>query len=213
MKSDEAQNVLGNLELAKRREQVRTKAPVFDSRHSPAFPRGHHYYSLVELLVSHRAPPKVADRGRLTRFGGYWGNKITRVDQNQLHCFVEKGDLQRLGEETPKENQLAQRLRWQPHHWDRVLHTLNTIIKETEMKSKRPDIWSDFFGMKLKTRIAFWSVRTLREYDKLKQIEKEMTSYKLDLSEIRWKENGEIETQNGNSLILSGVSEDREHRS
>jgi len=24
------------------------------------------------LLVSHQAPPQVADRGRLTRYGGYW---------------------------------------------------------------------------------------------------------------------------------------------
>jgi hypothetical protein len=30
------------------------------------------YTTRVELLVSHRAPPQVADRGRLTRYGGYW---------------------------------------------------------------------------------------------------------------------------------------------
>jgi hypothetical protein len=70
----------------------------------------------VELLVSHHAPPQVADRGRLARCGGYWGNKITGVDQNQHHCLVEKADLQWLGEETPTENKPAQRLRWQPHH-------------------------------------------------------------------------------------------------
>jgi len=70
----------------------------------------------VELLVSHLAPPQVADRGRLTKYGGYWGNKIPRVDQNQHHSLVEKGDLQRLGEETLTENQPAQRLIWQPHH-------------------------------------------------------------------------------------------------
>jgi len=58
----------------------------------------------VELLVSYRAPPQVADRGRLTRCGGYWGNKIPRMSQNQHHCLVEKGDLQRLREETPTEN-------------------------------------------------------------------------------------------------------------
>jgi len=70
----------------------------------------------VELLVSHRAPSQVADRSWLTRYGGYWGNKISTVDQNQHHCLVEKGDLQKLEEETPTENQPAQRLRWQPHH-------------------------------------------------------------------------------------------------
>ena len=34
----------------------------------------------------------------------------TVVDQNQYHCLVEKVDLQGLGEETPTENQPAQRL-------------------------------------------------------------------------------------------------------
>jgi len=58
----------------------------------------------------------VTDRGRLTRYGVYWGNKIPRVDHNQHHCLVEKVDLQRLGEEIPTENQPAHRLRWQPHH-------------------------------------------------------------------------------------------------
>jgi hypothetical protein len=43
----------------------------------------------------------VADRERLTRYGGYLENKIPRVDQNQHHCLVEKGDLPRLGEKTP----------------------------------------------------------------------------------------------------------------
>ena len=91
------------------------------------------------------------------------------------------------------------------------LHTLNTIIKKIEMKSKLSDTRGDPFGMKWKMRIGFWNVRTLKEYGKLKQAEKEMTNYKLDvmgLSEMRWKENGEIKTQNGNSLIFSGVGED-----
>jgi len=84
------------------------------------------------------------------------------------------------------------------------------------MKSKWPDIRGDLFGMKWKMRIGFWNVWTLGEYGKLKQVEKEMTSYKLDimvLSEIRWKENGEIKTQNGNFLTFSGVGEDIEHKS
>jgi hypothetical protein len=34
-----------------------------------------------ELLVFHRAPPRVADRGKLTRYGGYRGNKIPGADQ------------------------------------------------------------------------------------------------------------------------------------
>jgi len=94
-------------------------------------------------------------------------------------------------------------------------HTLNIIIKETEMKSKWPDTRGSPFGMKWTTRIGFWNIRTLREYGKLKQVEKEMTNYNLDimgLSEIRWKGNGKIKTQNGNSLIFSGMGEDKEHR-
>jgi len=66
------------------------------------------------------------------------------------------------------------------------------------MKSKQPDIRGDQFGMKWKTRLGFWNVRTTREYGKLKQVKKEMTSYKLDiigLSEIRWKENGDRNTK------------------
>jgi exonuclease III len=46
-------------------------------------------------------------------------------------------------------------------------------------------------------------------------VEKEMSNYKLDimgLNEIRWKDNGEIKTQYGNSLIFSGTGEDKKHR-
>jgi len=73
------------------------------------------------------------------------------------------------------------------------------------MKNKRPGIKGDTFGMKWKRRIGFWNVRTLREYGKLKQVEKEMINYELDimgLSEIRWKDSGEIKTQNGNFLYF-----------
>ena len=83
------------------------------------------------------------------------------------------------------------------------------------MRSKRTDSRGNPFGVKWTTRNGFWNIRMLREYGKLKQVEKEMTNYKLDvmgLSEIRWKESGEIITQNGNSLIFSGVGEDKEHR-
>jgi len=70
--------------------------------------------------------------------------------------------------------------------------------------------------MKWKMRIGFWNVRTLREYGKLKQVEEEMTNYKMDimgLSETRWKGNGEIKTQNGNLLMFSGAGAGIEHRS
>ena len=77
------------------------------------------------------------------------------------------------------------------------------------------DVRGNPFSMKWKTRIGFWNVMTVREYGKLKQVEKEMMNYKFDimgLSEIRWKDNGEIKTQDGNSLIFLGMGEDKEHR-
>jgi len=52
------------------------------------------------------------------------------------------------------------------------------------MKSKRPDIRGDPFGMKWKMRVGFWNVSTLRGYGKLKQVEKEMTNYKLVITFI-----------------------------
>jgi hypothetical protein len=36
----------------------------------------------VRLSVSHRARPQVADRGMLSRYGGWVGNKIPPADQN-----------------------------------------------------------------------------------------------------------------------------------
>jgi hypothetical protein len=83
------------------------------------------------------------------------------------------------------------------------------------MKSKWSYTRGNIFGMKWTKRIGFSNVRTLREYGKLKQVEKEMIIYKLDvmcLSEIRWKDSGEMKTQNGNSLIFSGIGEDKRHR-
>jgi hypothetical protein len=35
-----------------------------------------------KLLVFHRAPPLVAERGMFTRYGGYRGNKIPGAEQN-----------------------------------------------------------------------------------------------------------------------------------
>ena len=40
------------------------------------------YYNKISFYKehSHRAPPQVADRGTLARYGGYRGNKIPGVD-------------------------------------------------------------------------------------------------------------------------------------
>jgi hypothetical protein len=65
------------------------------------------------------------------------------------------------------------------HHREWVLwgnnpHTLNPIIKETEVKLSQTDTMLTTFGMKQKTKIGFWNVRTLRESGKLKHVPKEM---------------------------------------
>jgi hypothetical protein len=41
---------------------------------------------------------------------------LTSHEQPNIECLVEKGELQKLREETPTENQPSQRFRWQPHH-------------------------------------------------------------------------------------------------
>ena len=41
-----------------------------------------HTHTPVSMLVSHQAPPQVADRGTLVRYDGYRGNKIPGADQN-----------------------------------------------------------------------------------------------------------------------------------
>ena len=46
----------------------------------------------VELLVSRRVPPRVADRVMLARYGGYRGNNIPGADRNQYLCLaVDRG--------------------------------------------------------------------------------------------------------------------------
>jgi len=55
----------------------------------------------------------------------------------------------------------------------------------------------------------------LESKDIERKVEKEMRHYKLDimgLSEIWRKDNGEIKTQNKNSLIFSGIGEDKPHK-
>jgi hypothetical protein len=68
----------------------------------------------MELLVSHRAPPQVAYRERLTRYGGYWENKIPKVDQNQHHCLVEKGTFKGYGKKPQQKISLLKGLDGSP---------------------------------------------------------------------------------------------------
>ena len=62
----------------------------------------------VELLVSHRVPLRVADRGTIARYGGYRGNKIPGADQNQYLCLaVDRGICKGWRKKTSKTNHLV----------------------------------------------------------------------------------------------------------
>lgn len=64
--------------------------------------------------------------------------------------------------------------------------------------------------------MGFWNVRTLIETSRLRQVTREMVNYGLDilgLSEVRWLEAGEMQTQEGLTFLYSGPTGDgAEHR-
>jgi hypothetical protein len=52
----------------------------------------------VELLVSHRVPTGMVDRGTLARYGGYGGNKIPGADQtNTAALRLTEGSVKARG--------------------------------------------------------------------------------------------------------------------
>ena len=64
-------------------DQVEAEIQAYTHTHTRTHARTHaHTHTRVELLVSHQAPPQVADRGMLFRYEGYQGNKIPGADQN-----------------------------------------------------------------------------------------------------------------------------------
>jgi len=69
-------------------------------------------------------------------------------------------------------------------------------------------------GMKRRTRIGFWNIRTMLEASRLSQVLKEMIHYKLDLlglSETRWNGSGEFTTASGELLLYSGHAIGEKH--
>ncbi|OCT72028.1 hypothetical protein XELAEV_18035012mg [Xenopus laevis] len=82
---------------------------------------------------------------------------------------------------------------------------------ETAVKEIRTDVTLTTFGIKWKTKIGFWNVRTMWETGKLKQVVKEMEEYKIDilgLSEARWTDYGEVKLPNDYIFIYSGTTEE-----
>jgi hypothetical protein len=87
------------------------------------------------------------------------------------------------------------------------------MIKETKVKKSRTDLTRQLFDMKMDTKIGFWNVRTVWKTGKLRQIEEELATYKLQmtgLSKTRWNGFGEHITGKGNSLIYSGKGEEEQ---
>jgi hypothetical protein len=85
-----------------------------------------------------------------------------------------------------------------------------------EIRINRTALSTMTIGMKKRSSIGLWNLRTMLEASRLSQVLKEMTNYKLDLlglSETRWSGSGEITTATGELLLYSGRSDDekREH--
>ncbi|XP_047106668.1 craniofacial development protein 2-like [Schistocerca piceifrons] len=86
-------------------------------------------------------------------------------------------------------------MRWQPHQdtqglWADNPHHQKTHMTETKRRNSQMDLKDMTFGLKRKTRIGFWNVRMLREAGWLRQVQKEMENYQLDilgLSEVSKK--------------------------
>ena len=81
------------------------------------------------------------------------------------------------------------------------------LIQETETVKNRVHHLPTTFGMKSRTRIAFWNVRTLSDDSRLAQAEAEMLRYNLHvlgLSEVRRNGFGELRTSKGLTLLYSG---------
>ena len=65
--------------------------------------------------------------------------------------------------------------------------------------------------MKREIKIGIWNVRTLRETGKLRQAVACMKSYGLNIlgmSEVRWREYGEVIPHDGTTFIYSGRPQD-----
>lgn len=70
------------------------------------------------------------------------------------------------------------------------------------------------FGLRKRTRVGFWNVKTMLETSKLAQITKEMENYRIDvlgLSETRWNGVGEHVTAGEELLIYSGKPQGERH--
>ena len=90
-----------------------------------------------------------------------------------------------------------------------------SVDQETETGINRTSLSTTTTGMKKRTRIGFWNIRSMLEACRLSQVLNEMTNYKLDLlglSETRWRGSGELITATGELLLYSGRADEEKHK-
>ena len=97
----------------------------------------------------------------------------------------------------------------------------NHLATETEDRENRPagpvtqpGKPPNIFGMKRRTCIATWNVRTLYAAGKLEQADKEARRLNIDIvgiSEARWTSFGEERTPTGGKFLYSGKPEGQFH--
>jgi hypothetical protein len=69
------------------------------------------------------------------------------------------------------------------------------MITETVVVLNRTDLLLTNPGMKKRTRMGFFNVRTLCEPSRLQQVARKAEKYKvglMELSDVRWNGNGEV---------------------
>lgn len=88
------------------------------------------------------------------------------------------------------------------------------MIKETDTNGiNRTDLKTTTIGMKKRTKIGFWNVRTLRDDSRLAQAEDNLLRYNLlflGLTEVRRNGFGEVQAPQGCTLLFSGKEDEND---
>jgi len=83
-----------------------------------------------------------------------------------------------------------------------------------ESQLEAADRKMEVLNTKTKTRIGFWSVRTMFDTGRLAQVIAEMRKYNLHIlgiSESRWTGSGRLRSHKGETILYSGREDDQHH--
>ena len=83
-----------------------------------------------------------------------------------------------------------------------------------ESQLEAADRKMEVLNTKTKTRIGFWSVRTMFDTGRLAQVIAEMRKYNLHIlgiSESRWTGSGRLRSNKGETILYSGREDDQHH--